>query len=260
MTQPPLTVIVLSRNRPLYLWTCLDSLYRYTRHPARFVFVDNNSDDPGVRKVVAGFERRGMFEEVQWHETNSPKRIAEAVAQYRQSPGDYIVLIESDVAVFDTEPCWLSRMTALLDEHPRIGILGSYIDVRDFIDPDRARHVAPDLDPHTLDGLIKRHSPERSLMPVPPDQALIEPFSPPGRLVMVRKNILDAIPFGTDVYVYGMAKAAGIEAVITTRVMHRHLSLLNFFDYPDYDVRARDAFLEANAVGVPISNFDSARR
>jgi hypothetical protein len=260
MTRQPLTVIILSRNRPLYLWMCLDSLYRYTRHPARFLLVDNHSDDPGVQKVVAGFERRGMFDEIEWHDTNSPKRIAEAIARNRASAGDYMVIVESDVAVFDTEPCWLSRMTALMDETPRIGLLGSYLDVRDFVDPDRARRIAPDVDQYTLDSLIKTHSPERGLTPVPPDEPLIEPFNPPGRLVMVRKNILDAIPFGTDGFVYNMAKAAGIEAVITTRVMHRHLSLLNFFDYPDYDVRARDAFLEANAVGVPISDFDSARR
>jgi GT2 family glycosyltransferase len=260
MTRPPLTIIILSRNRPLYLWTCLDSLYRYTRHPARFVFVDNHSDDPGVHKVVAGFERRGMFDEIQWHETNSPKRIAEAIAQNRESAGDYMVIIESDVAVFDTEPCWLSRMTALMDENPRIGILGSYVDMRDFIDPDRARQIAPDLDQYTLDGLIKMQSPERSLPPVPPGEALIEPFNPPGRLVMLRKSIIDAIPFGTDGHVHRMARAAGIEAVITTRVMHRHLSLLNFFDYPDYDVRARDAFLDANAVGVPIMDLDPARK
>jgi hypothetical protein len=259
MTQEPLTVIILSRNRPLYLWTCLDSLYRYTRHPARFVLVDNNSDDPQVRKVVAGFERRGMFDAVQWHETNSPKRVAQAIAQNLGSPRDCMVVVESDVAVFDTEPCWLSRMCALMDEHPRIGILGSYVDVRDFIDPERARRLAPELDRYTLDGLIKAHSPERHLTPVPPDDVLIEPFNPPGRLIMFRKSILDAIPFGTDGHVYGVAKAAGIGAVITTRVMHRHLSLLNLFDYPEYNVSARDAFVDANTIGVPFSNFDPAR-
>ena len=247
------TVIILSRNRPLYLWTCLDSLYRYTRHPARFILVDNQSDDPGIREVVAGFERRGMFDEVQWHETNSPKRVAEAIAQYRYSVGDYLVVIESDVAVFDTRPCWLTRMRKLMDANAKIGILGSYIDGRDFVDAMKARQIAPDLDQYALDGLIKAHSPERSLPLVPPSDVIIEPFNPPGRLAMIRKDIIDVIPFASDGVVYQMAKAAGIEAGIATQVRHRHLSLLNFFDYPDYDVRARDEFISANETGTPIT-------
>lgn len=248
----PVTVIILSRNRPLYLWTCLDSLYRYTRHAARFVLVNNQSDNSGVRQVVAGFERRGMFDEVQWHETNSPKRVAEAIAQYRHSGCKYLVVVESDVAVFDTEPCWLSRMVSIMEEHPQVGILGSYIDGRDFVDAAKARRIAPDLDQYTLDGLIKAHSPERSLPLVPPPDVIIEPFNPPGRLAIIRKNIIDAIPFGTDGLVYQMAKAAGIEAGIATQVRHRHLSLLNLFDYPDYEVRARDEFVGANEIGTSI--------
>jgi hypothetical protein len=249
----PITVIILSRNRPLYLWTCLDSLYRYTRHPARFIFVDNQSEDPGVRKVVAGFERRGLFAEVQWHETNSPKRVAEAIARNRHSDGEYLVVIESDVAVFDTDPCWLSRMKSIMNTYPKIGILGSYIDSRDFVEPVKARQIASDLDQYTLDGLIKAHSPERSLPHTPPDRDFIEPFNPPGRLAMIRKDIIDAIPFATDGGVYASAKAANIGAFIATQVRHRHLSLLNFYDYPDYDVRARDEFFRNNDVGAPIA-------
>ena len=60
MAQAPIAVIILSWNRPLYLWAALDSLYRHTRQPARFILVDNNSDDPGVRDVVTGFTRRGI--------------------------------------------------------------------------------------------------------------------------------------------------------------------------------------------------------
>lgn len=57
----PITVLIQSRNRPLYLWACLDSLFTYTQRPARFILVDNASDDPAVLEVVRGFERRGMF-------------------------------------------------------------------------------------------------------------------------------------------------------------------------------------------------------
>lgn len=252
----PITVIILSRNRPIYLWACLDSLYRYTRHPARFILVDNQSDDPGVRKVVAGFARRGMLAEVQWHETNSPKRVAEAIARHRDFPGNYLVVIESDVAVFDTDPCWLSRMKSIMNTYPNIGLLGSYIDSRDFVEPAKARQIAPDLDEYTLDGLIKEASPERSLPRTPPYRDFITPFNPPGRLMMIRKEIIDVLPFGTDRFVYNQAKAAGIEAGIATQVRHRHLSLLNLFDYPDYNVKERDDFVRANTVGTPMSVFN----
>jgi hypothetical protein len=256
----PITVIVLSRNRALYLWACLDSLYRATRHPARFVLVDNASDDPAIRRVVAGFERRGMLAVVEWHATNSPKRVAEAIAAHRHAPGRHLVIVESDVVVAETEPCWLSRMSALMDAHPRLGILGSYIDGRDFVDPVRARQLEPDFDEYRLGGLIKAASPERRLAQVPPDDALIRPFNPPGRLIMVRKDIIDAIPFGTDAFVHAAAQAAGIDTAIATQVRHRHLSLLNLFDYPDYDVRARDDFIRANQAGSPIPASGAAPR
>ena len=190
---------------------------------------------------------------MQWHNSNSPKRIAEAIARNRNSAGNYIVLIESDVAVFDTQPCWLSRMCDVMDANPQIGILGSYIDGRDFVDAERARRIEPDLDQYTLDGLIKARSPERMLPLVPPSELVIEPFNPPGRLFMFRKDIIDAIPFGTDGTVYGHARAAGISACIATQVRHRHLSLLNLFDYPDYDIQARDSFVAANNAGTPIA-------
>lgn len=111
--QEKITVMILSWNRPLYLWTCLDSLYRYTRRPARFIIVDNNSDDAMVRPIIEGFERRGMFHEVEWADTNSPTRIIEMFHKHRSISGEYFAYIESDVAVFDTDPCWLTRMCRL---------------------------------------------------------------------------------------------------------------------------------------------------
>ena len=248
----PITVIILSWNRPLYLWACLDSLYRYTRHPARFVLVDNHSDDPGVRKVVAGFERRGMFHAVHWHETNSPKRLIEAIAQYRDSSSDYLAAVESDVAVFDTYPCWLTRMRRIMDRRRKIGILGSYVDARDFVDAAQARKIAPQLDQDTLNGLIKADSLERSLPLIPPSDPVIESFGLPGRIALIRKSTIDAIPFAKDGIVYQMMQEAGITAAVATQVRHRHLSLLNFFDYPDFDVRARDEFFKANESATPV--------
>jgi hypothetical protein len=236
LVMEPVTVLIFSWNRPIFLWACLDSLYRYTRRPARFILIDNASDDPGVAAVIAGFARRGMFYCSERAEANLSRTAYLAMHRYRHLYGEYFVYIESDAVVFNTYPCWLSRLCALMDEHPRLMVLGSYIDPADFVDPVVARKVAPELDDARLAFLIKAHSPERRLSPVPPVAPLIDPFNPPGRLLMMRTRLLDlpGIDGGDDAEIYQKVKEAGFEAAIATGVRHRHLSLLNFFDYPDY--------------------------
>jgi hypothetical protein len=247
----PITVFILSWNRPIYLWACLDSLYRYTRRFARFILVDNNSDDPLVRRVIAGFARRGMFYHIEWAQENLPAVWWDTVQKYRDLLGEYFAYIEADTVVFDTEPCWLSRFAALMNADPQLALLGSYIDIRDFVDPGFARRVAPHLDDYQRDGLIKAHSPERTLGP-PPDEPIIEPFNPPGRLLMMRTSIFDWIANANDGDFYNQVKAAGLHAGIATGVRHRHLSLLNFFDYPDYDTAHRDQFMGVHPVKNPV--------
>ena len=252
----PITVIILSRNRPIYLWACLDSLYRFTRFPARFVLVDNQSTDPGVRDVVAGFERRGLFHAVEWHDHNDPKRVLDAVRRLRDGPGDKIVVIESDVVVFDTHPCWLTRMQRLMKTNPEVGLLGSYLDTRDFISRAEARRFMPNARAGDIDRLIKSKSPERQLTRDPPTEPLIDPFNPPGRLIMARKSVLDDLMFAADAMLYEYAREAGVQARIATTVRHRHLSLLNAFDYAEYDTEARDEFFRLNRKGVPVRPED----
>jgi GT2 family glycosyltransferase len=237
----PISVLILSWNRPLYLWACLDSLYRYTRCPAQFLLVDNHSEDPLVATVVTGFQRRGMLNIVEWGETNSPTRTADSIRKYSSMFGDYFIYIESDVVVFETDPCWLSRLCDLMDSNPNLGILGSYIDTRDFIDPD-ATKVERSIPAEKYSALAKAASPERSLPEVPPDITIVEPFNPPGRLLAIRTELLPLLsPFRDDL-LYLRTKEAGFEAGIATGVRHRHLSLLNYFDYPQYDTVARNRF------------------
>ena len=244
----PVTVIILSRNRPLYLWACLDALYSYTRHPARFVLVDNASDDPDVRAVVRGFERRGMFNTVEWHTENEPRRAFDAIARHGSAAHDYFAFIESDVMVTDTTPCWLGTFVAMMEKYPDHGYLGSYVDSRDFIPLEQGAELLPDATEADIAGFLKSESVERTLPPEPPDADLILPFNPPGRLLMARRAILHQMIFANDMKVFAHAKALGIKAAITPRVRHRHLSLLNAYDYPDYDLAARNRFHSANTV------------
>ena len=253
MPDAPITVLILSWNRPIYLWVTLDALYRYTRHPARFILIDNHSDDPGVRRVIRGFERRGMFERVEWADTNSPTRAFEAMHKYRHLFGSFFVYIESDVAVFPSYPCWLGQFVGLMERHPSLAMLGSYVDGRDFIDPRHAAAFAPDLDEGTRGSLIKHDSPERRLSMIPPKQEIIEPdFNPPGRFMALRTELLDAVTLDVDDALWRNVMNAGFSAGIATGVRHRHLSLLNFWDYSDYDVAARDRhYAEAHRYGEP---------
>lgn len=253
MSEPePITVIIQSRNRPIYLWACLDSFYRYTKHPVRFVFFDNASDDPMVREVVRGFERRGMFHAVHWFDDNDSKRLLYVVRDYVDGPGDKIVVVDSDVAVFDTNPCWLGQMSALIDETPHLGLLGSYVDKRDFVPLEDIPTLLPDKSAAEAGELGKAFSLERDLPDVPPEEPLIDPFNPPGRLVMVRKGDLPKLAFMPDGDVYKMAQQNGIRCAIATQVRHRHLSFLNAYDYPDYDIMARSAHFRQNREGTPV--------
>ena len=186
--------------------------------------------------MIAGFTRRSMFHSIERTEANLETTAYRAMRRYRDLYGEYFIFIENDVVVFNTHPCWLSRLCALMDEHPQLMMLGSHVDPSDFIDPVVARMVAPDLDDSRLAFLIKADSPERRLSLWPAAEPLIEPFNPPGRLLMMRTGILDlpGIDHCDDGELYQKVKDAGFEAAIATGVRHRHLSLLNFYDYPEY--------------------------
>jgi GT2 family glycosyltransferase len=231
----PITVIILSWNRPIYLWVCLDSLFRYTRRSARFILIDNHSSDPHVNSVIEAFDKRGMFHYIARTESNSWEAVHQLINEYGASSGEYFAFVESDIVVFDTHPCWLSRLCTVMDAQPKLGMLGSYIDGRDFIDVETARRLAPEMPSDRLAFLIKENSPERQLPSTPPSEIVIEPFNPPGRLLMLRRRVLEYIsePW-EDWSLYLKLKEVGIEAGIATTVLHRHLSLLNLFDYPDY--------------------------
>lgn len=235
-------VIIRSWNRPLYLWACLDSFDRGTRSACRFVFLDNGSTDALVRPIVSGFERRGMFAAVHFMERNHAANQRMIVEQYRPAMGRYCVLVDADIVVEKTEPDWLQRMVAIMERNPRLGALGSVIDASDFIDPQRARQAAPELSDDLIDQLIKARSPERRL-PISTAEHM-DPIPPAGRLLMMRTELFDAVGLPTgNLALCEAVRAAGYGTGIANGVRHRHLSLLNLFDYPDYDLQQLRQYL-----------------
>jgi hypothetical protein len=239
----PLYVLIRGWNRPLYLWACLDSLYRFTRYPCRFVFVDNASTDPLVRSIVAGFERRGFFHRVHFMNRNHAGNQRDVLDLYRPEMGRYFALVDADIVVQQGEPDWLQCMIELAESDPKLAALGSAIDPTDFIDPDWARSAAPTMPPHQVHQLIKAGSPERRT-PVT-DEDLINPFPPAGRLMLLRTDVIDRVGLLTgNRRLCNAIRDIGYGVGIATRARHRHLSLLNFFDYPDYDFANVQRYLQ----------------
>jgi Glycosyl transferase family 2 len=243
-------VFIVSRNRAFYLWACLDSLFKYTRHPCRFIFGDNGSDEPLVRQVIEGFERRGMFHSVLFRPENDLDLWEVLVKGHLDLIGKYFAFVESDVMVLPQEPCWLSRYVTLMEADEKLAMLGSFIDQSDFVRAEDAKRLAPDFSEEQLRFLVKAASPERLL---PLDETPIIYPSPkwqhgvPGRLVIFRTDAVKKLfDFNIRHLVDGSFSAsflvAGYRVGIATQVRHRHLSLLNFFDYPQYDSALRDWF------------------
>ncbi len=246
-----ITVFVVSWGRPLYLWACLDALHRLTRTPARFVLLDNAHPDPMVGQVISGFERRGMFDEVLRFDTNEFENIKRAYRERLEGLGPLHVYIESDCVIAESPDCWLAEMRRIMTENPRLGVLGSLIDPEDFVPREKAMELTQG-DAASAEFLAKLGSPERGFLQdrswerketdyfLPKDGCPIT--NPAGRLMMLRTPLMRELGFQLDGPLAGMLRERGWEPAVTPRVVHRHLSLLNIFDYADYDERARNGF------------------
>jgi GT2 family glycosyltransferase len=247
----PVTVFIVSWGRPLYLWSCLDALFRQTRTPARFVLLDNAHPDPTVSEVITGFERRGMFAEVVRFATNSFSNITEAYFERLEGIGPLHAYMESDCVVDAGHLCWLAEMRRVMEAFPSIGMLGSLIDPKDFVSREVAEAITGG-DSGKAEFLAKVKSPERAFLEdrrwenASDDYFLTVPpcpiSNPPGRLMMLRTEIMKQIGFQLDAPLAQRMRARGLESAVTPRVRHRHLSLLNVYDYLDYDQRGRDDF------------------
>lgn len=236
-------VFILSWERPLYLWACLDSLYRNTGVPCRFVLIDNASQDPLVRRIIEAFDARGLFHHIRWRPKNTPDAFEEALREHRREIGEYFGFIESDVVALPSEPSWLQIYMAMTAANPKLAILGSLVDRRDFVDPAVAAKRFPQLDAAQLEFLIKAKSPERGLQDTYQEE-LIDPTPPPGRLIYLRTEFIDQVGILRDRLLYEAARRLGYEAGIATRVRHRHLSFQNLYDYPETDVTVRNTFFK----------------
>lgn len=236
-------VFILSWNRPLYLWACLDSLYRHTEHPCKIVIADNNSTDPLVRQVISNFDKRELFHRVHMYDENDHLRFKKLIDEYWDEIGSYFVFVESDIEILPTkDQCWLSTFIGHMTENENLASVGSRVYKKDFVSMEEAKRLLPDADEKELEFLIKAEAPMRGYQHT--DEKLIEPHNAPLRLLMMRKKAYARIEFGQDFQMYNRLKMLGYDAKISTEVVHRHLSLLNIYDYCSYSLAERNNFFD----------------
>jgi GT2 family glycosyltransferase len=242
----PISVVVASRNRAFYLWACLDALYRYTSCDRNVILVDMCSDDPQVEKVLHAFDRREFFAEIYRAPANDAKLLGAFVFDRLQSFGEYFAYVESDVVVPDLDPCWLAQMAELMDRNPKLAMLGSAIDKRDFVSADLFDRLHDRNDPSAFYPMIKANSPERfqDFESAGGAPLVKQPsYNPAGRLLLLRTDAVREIGLMADAKLAVALTQAGYETGIATGVVHRHLSLTQIFDYPDYDLNLRNVHM-----------------
>ncbi|SMY07367.1 hypothetical protein [Flavimaricola marinus] len=243
-----LTTYILSYERPIYLWATLDSLYRTTKSDMRFVLIDSASRDPLVHKVIDGFSRRHMFDEVVRLEENDSTWFAPFFAERLKDVGDVFFSVESDVTIEPEETCWAQRMLGVMEQNPKLAMLGSKIDKSDFVDIDAMEKRLGRGLTTSEKKQFKESSPERSMEDIGPDEVQ-SPFNPPGRLLALRtealQNHITKWEQSSDYQMHLILKENGWETGIYGGVTHRHLSLCNHFDYPEYSMADRDLYMKS---------------
>jgi hypothetical protein len=234
----------VSYERPLYLWATLDSLYRNTRSPVRFVLVDSGSQDPLVHQVIEGFVRRGLLAEVHKHSENNTSWAASFFEERRERLGEVFFYLDADVVVLDSSACWVERFTRLMNEQPDLAMVGSRIDKSDFEDQEGIeQRIGRKLSTGEKQQ-IKLFSPERKQAEIGPWELL--ETNPAGRLLALRTGPvhehLGNVMNHTDAEMHRILKGHGWRTGIFGGVVHRHLSLCNLFDYPEYAMHERDKY------------------
>lgn len=155
---------------------------------------------------------------------------------------EIFVFVEGDIEILGGKECWLGLFVKYFQNDPNLGLIGSRVHKRDFVSIERAKELYPSQSQEHLSRIIKENAPMRRYKQT--DKELIDPHNPPLRLLAIRKSVYQQIKFGRDVEIYARVKKLGYKCAIATKVVHRHLSLLNIYDYPDISPDKRDNFFD----------------
>jgi GT2 family glycosyltransferase len=104
MRQPPVTIIVVPRERFQFTQKSLESLYENTQYPFRLIYVDNNSPEP-IQSYLEHQSAQKEFDLVRLPYYLSPNQARNAGLRRVQTP--YVVFVDNDILF---APGWLSAL------------------------------------------------------------------------------------------------------------------------------------------------------
>ncbi len=183
-----------------------------------------------IYDIINSFDNRGMFHKKYLMPENDVNNLR-TVFKEQEDIGDYHYLIESDVEVLTHG--WNNIMHSYFTSD-NYGFLGSAVDKGDFVDLEDESNSNDVF-------LTKTKSPERNY---PLEGRGVIDVIPPGRLTIRKTSIVrDSIDtIHKDSELTEFTKDAGYMTGVIKDVKHRHLSLLNYFDYNGYNQDKRDDF------------------
>lgn len=227
-------IIYQSWERPLYLWSSLDSLSKCNLTKSQLLCFDNNSSDKLVIHILKAFKKRSLIDQIISFKKNSPFNLKNLIEKILLTSCEYFVYMESDVKIESQYKDWFQIYLNIMKDNPKMGILGSLCDKTDFINLKNVEKKD--------ESILKINSPEKNFF-LDSDLKYSDPFNPPARLLIVRTKAVKEVGWASDAQLYQRMKKGGWNSGITPLVVHRHLSLQNYYDYPDYDMKNRDEFV-----------------
>ena len=69
MSEKKIKIFIISKDRPIYLWNCLDSVYRLKSDHSEVILFDNASNNETL-EVIKSFDSRNLFKKLYLFDKN----------------------------------------------------------------------------------------------------------------------------------------------------------------------------------------------
>lgn len=228
----PYKIVMTVHGRPIYTYMTLDALARTTHSPYRLTIVHHRTGPTLNDEIIQSFINRGVIHNVveQTAKEFDWSAFAQTMCDSVEREDEFVFRLDDDVVIEPSETCWIGSMVAAMRADPKLAMVGSAIDKRDFIDPGA---LAVDLG-RALTAeerqMIKSDSPERK-QKFAPNQGLFTGHNVAGRFLGLRIAALaGGVPI-LDSLLDKALKERGWKTGTLAAIRHRHLSLVNYYDY-----------------------------
>lgn len=121
------SILITAYQRLDFIKNLVHSLIRCTKYPDCEIIVANTCPgyNPHLDKYLDVLPKTGLG--LKMVNTNKPLQFMEGIEEaYKQSTGDYILLINDDMLVSHTQPQWVTSMVNFLDTHEDYGSVSIY--------------------------------------------------------------------------------------------------------------------------------------